>query len=152
RGRCFFPGLERLEDRVAPAILPPTVAAELAAGVKMQLPQLFSSSLGNASNVPMLGTALAMALAPDAQGNSVGKSFAEQIATALQAPTGQHYQADGAAPTTVRVDPVHATATEQVPFALPPLGPFLTVTSPSMVSVKVDIYYAAAFQFHIDPM
>src|SRR5262245_43585493 len=115
RGSNSHVRLERLEDRIAPAILPPDVASQISDAVLLKVPQLISGSLTNAANIPILGSALSRSLTTD----QLGQKLAQQVSDAIKDPKGQHYNDDGAFPVaTTLVDAVHASATEQVPFAL----------------------------------
>jgi hypothetical protein len=142
----FLPTLELLEDRtllqgVPPAFtIPQPTVDQFSTALQAKLPALVSSSLGNASGIPIVGTALAQSLTTD----QLASKLVQDVITNLNTSDPQYSDAVSTSTgmATVWVDAVHEHATETVPFSLP-LGSFLTLTGPpQQVTVQIDAYYA----------
>jgi hypothetical protein len=168
RRRSVLPRLERLEDRTLFHIPAPTfvihqtyVDNDIAPALMNNLPMI-TSSLGAASNIPIIGTALAKSLTTD----NLTANLVQDVLNNLRElpppsqmdpnPDLTKYENYTDMPNgnmlSLTVDTVHEHATETVPFSLP-LRSFLTLSNPlPQVTVQIDIYYAMAAQITFDPL
>jgi hypothetical protein len=158
--------VEALEERTLlhmpfpqPVIPQATVDKQVAPALMNNLPKI-ANSLGGASNIPILGTALAKSLTTDHLMNNLVNDVLKnlrELPTPDQDPNPDPSQYENYTDAlsgnvlSLTVDTVHEQATETVPLTLP-LGSFLSLSNPlPQVSVQIDIYYAMAAQITLDP-